>query len=104
LHYAAFYGHFDVVKLLLDHGANHHARDMNNSLPLELAIQGGGRNASAVKYLIEKYGFGPGFSAPSAALLEACKLLVHDSKDLNVSFSPPSNELAQCRGKYYRHT
>ncbi|PCH02638.1 Hypothetical protein PENO1_036910 [Penicillium occitanis (nom. inval.)] len=71
LHYAAFYGHFDVVKLLLDHNADHNAHDMNKSLPLELAIQGGGRNASAVKYLIEKYGFGPDFSSPSAALLEA---------------------------------
>jgi ankyrin repeat protein len=86
LHYAAFYGHFVVVKLLLDHDADHYARDMNKSLPLELAIQGGGRNASAVKYLIEKYGFGPDFSSPSATLIEACKLLAHDSEHLSVSF------------------
>jgi ankyrin repeat protein len=82
LHYAAFNGHLDVVKVLLDHNADHHARDMNKSLPLELAIQGGGRNASVVKYLIEKYGFGPDFSFPSATLLEACKLLAHNSEHL----------------------
>ncbi|RAO71367.1 uncharacterized protein BHQ10_007379 [Talaromyces amestolkiae] len=71
LHYAAFYGHFDVVKLLLDHDADPYSRDMNKSFPLELAIQGGGRNAPSVKYLIEKHGFGPDFSSPSASLLEA---------------------------------
>lgn len=82
LHYAAFNGHLDVVKVLLDHNADHHARDMNKSLPLELAIQGGGRNASVIKYLIEKYGFGPDFSSPSATLLEACKLLAYNSEHL----------------------
>lgn len=93
LHYAAFYGHFDVVKILPNHDADPYSRDMNKSFPLELAIQGGGRNAPSVKYLIEKYGFGPDFSSPSASLLEACKLPARGSSYLNASFQSPSDHL-----------
>jgi ankyrin repeat protein len=74
LHYAALGGHLEVVKALLGHDADPHARDVSQSLPLDLAIQGGIRNAPVVKYLIQQYGFGLHSSKPSTTLLEACKL------------------------------
>jgi hypothetical protein len=62
------------VKALLGHDADPHARDVSQSLPLELAIQRGIRNAPVVKYLIQQYGFGLHSSKPSTTLLEACEL------------------------------
>lgn len=73
LHYAAFHGHLEVVKVLLDSGADPYARDVSHSLPLDLAVQGGFNNTAVVKYLIQKYGFGPNYPKPDPDFLEACK-------------------------------
>uniref|UniRef100_A0A670YIX1 VPS9 domain-containing protein n=1 Tax=Pseudonaja textilis TaxID=8673 RepID=A0A670YIX1_PSETE len=51
LHVAALHGHVDLVALLLKHGANIEAKDVNQAGPLHFACQNG--HFQVVKYLIE---------------------------------------------------
>ncbi|ETE62186.1 Ankyrin repeat domain-containing protein 27, partial [Ophiophagus hannah] len=51
LHIAALHGHVDLVALLLKHGANIEAKDVNQAGPLHFACQNG--HFQVVKYLIE---------------------------------------------------
>ncbi|XP_032087211.1 ankyrin repeat domain-containing protein 27 isoform X3 [Thamnophis elegans] len=51
LHVAALHGHVDLVALLLKHGANVEAKDVNQAGPLHFACQNG--HFQVVKYLIE---------------------------------------------------
>uniref|UniRef100_A0A670ZU57 VPS9 domain-containing protein n=1 Tax=Pseudonaja textilis TaxID=8673 RepID=A0A670ZU57_PSETE len=51
LHVAALHGHVDLVALLLKHGANIEAKDVNQAGPLHFACQNG--HFQVVKYLIQ---------------------------------------------------
>jgi ankyrin repeat protein len=53
MHNAAWYGHFEVVKLLADRGASIQILDKHNRAPFFFACQG--RSEEIAMYLLEKY-------------------------------------------------
>lgn len=60
LHVAALHGHVDLVALLLKHGANIEAKDVNQAGPLHFACQNGHFQVrwTARKLMNEYIGFG----------------------------------------------
>lgn len=52
LHYAAYNGHFEIVKLLVEHGAKVNAQDESGQTALHVAAQNG--HAEIVNYLLSK--------------------------------------------------
>jgi ankyrin repeat protein len=51
LHEASWYGYLDMIRLLLEHGANVEATNNNRRTPLHLATQNG--QLAAVQLLVE---------------------------------------------------
>jgi len=54
LHYAVEYGKFDIVKFLVEQGADMNIQGILKSTPLLIAISGAWRNDSIAEYLINK--------------------------------------------------
>ena len=44
LHFAALHGHIDVVKLLIEHGANKYVKNSIGNYPIDIAIGNGKKN------------------------------------------------------------
>jgi len=96
LHIAAGHGHFDIVKILVENGANVNAKDLMGFTPLHSAIMG--NHLAIVKFLIENgadinakaenelpggTGWTPLHLAASSGNLDIVKYLIDHGADVN---------------------
>ncbi|MCC6003801.1 MAG: ankyrin repeat domain-containing protein [Thermofilum sp.] len=91
LHWAAFLGHVDVVRLLLEHGAEVNARNKYGETPLHRAAAYG--RADAARLLLEhgadvnardEYGWTPLHVAALQGRADVARLLLEHGADVNV--------------------